>query len=253
MDQRLLRLGTSSWSHASWRGSVYAEDAAPGDYLRQYAARFDSVEIDTTWYRIPTEALVKRWERETPEGFVFAAKVPSVVTHEENLAQAGPVLREFLRVMGLLGPKLGPLLLQFPYAFKPDQFDVLERFLGELPEGFKFAVEIRHKGWLSERFYAMLRARKVALALVDLLWMPRLDILTADWTYLRFVGDRKGIEKQTTTWEKLIVDRSKETAWWAERIQGFLEKGIPVWAYFNNHYAGHAPGSVELLKKELGF
>jgi uncharacterized protein YecE (DUF72 family) len=251
MDKR-LRAGTSSWSHASWQGTVYAPDAAPGDYLRQYAARFDTVEIDATWYRIPSEAMVKRWARETPDGFVFAAKVPSLITHEEKLAEAGPAMREFLRVMELLGEKLGPLLLQFPYAFKPDQFEVLDRFLGGLPPERKFAVEIRHKGWLTEKFYDLLRRHRAALALVDLVWMPRLDVLTTDWTYVRFVGDRKGIEKTTTTWEKLVVDRTKETAWWAPRLQAFLDQGIPVWAYFNNHYAGHAPGSVEILKKAMG-
>lgn len=249
----MLKLGTSSWSHESWRGTVYSAEAAPGDFLREYAARFETVEIDATWYRIPSESMVKRWARETPDRFVFAAKVPSSVTHEERLAEAMPELNQFVRVMENLGPKLGPLLLQFPYAFKPEQFDVLARFLEGLPSGVKFAVEVRHKGWLNEKFYDLLRSRKVALALIDLLWMPRLDVLTVDWTYLRFIGDRKGIEKKTKTWEKIIVDRAAEMAFWAPKIQAFLDKGIPVWAYFNNHYAGHAPGSVDLLKKSLGF
>ena len=177
--------------------------------------------------------------------------MPSSVTHEERLAEAMPELNQFVRVMENLGPKLGPLLLQFPYAFKPDQFDVLARFLEGLPSGVKFAVEVRHRGWLNEKFYELLRARKVALALIDLLWMPRLDVLTADWTYLRFIGDRKGIEKKTKTWEKIIVDRAAEMAVWTPKIRAFLDKGIPVWAYFNNHYAGHAPGSVDLFLEVL--
>lgn len=251
-DEKLLRVGTSSWSHPAWRGSVYPEKSKPGEFLGHYAGRYSTVEIDATWYRIPGETLVKKWERDTPKGFVFAAKVPSVITHEKMLEGCEAELREFLRAMDHLGDKLGPLLFQFPYAFKPDLFGRLETFLKGLPKGYRFAVEVRHKGWLTERFYELLRGRGVALALLDLLWMPRLDVLTADWTYVRFIGDRKGIEAKTTTWDKVIVDRSKEMAEWAPRIRGFLEREVPTYAYFNNHYAGHAPGSIDLFLKSLG-
>jgi len=248
---KLLRLGTSSWSHESWRGSVYPHDSAPGDFLAHYARRYDAVEIDATWYRIPSESMVRKWASVVPDGFVFAAKVPSAVTHDAPLAEAGPTLREFLRVMEGLGDRLGPLLLQFPYAFKPDQFDVLAAFLAQLPSDRRFAIEIRHKGWLSERFYDLLRKHRVSLALVDLVWMPKVDVLTADWAYVRFIGDRKGIEKKTKTWDRLIVDRSKETAEWVPRIRAILERHMPVYAFFNNHYAGHAPGSLELFRNAL--
>jgi uncharacterized protein YecE (DUF72 family) len=245
------RVGTSSWSHDSWKGTVYPHDAVSRDYLGHYARRFDTVEVDATWYRIPSESMVRKWERDVPEGFVFAAKVPSVVTHEKMLTGAEGDLAAFLRVMDHLGPKLGPLLLQFPYAFKPDRIDDLDAFLKGLPKGYRFAVEVRHKGWLTERFYGMLRERDVALTLLDLLWMPRIDVTTAGWTYARFVGDRKGIEKKTKTWEQVIVDRAKEMEWWAPRLDAILERGLPIWAYFNNHYAGHAPGSVELFRRAL--
>jgi len=251
-NEKLLRVGTSSWSHEAWRGTVYPEKCKPGEFLGHYAAKYSTVEIDATWYRIPGEALVRKWERDTPKGFLFAAKVPGVITHEKMLEGCEGELHSFLMAMDLLGEKLGPLLFQFPYAFKPDRFERLEAFLRALPKGYRFAVEVRHKGWLTERFYDLLRGRGVAMALIDLLWMPRLDVLTADWAYLRFIGDRKGIEKQTKTWDRVIVDRSKEMEGWAPRIRGFLERKVPTYAYFNNHYAGHAPGSIELLLKSLG-
>jgi len=255
MNEKRLRCGTSSWSADSWRGPFYPADARPGEFLGHYARRFDTVEIDATWYRIPSETMVRKWERDTPPGFVFSAKIPSVITHEKRLVDCEPEFREFLRVMDLLGEKRGPLVFQFPYDFKPDQFDTLEKFLGRLPEGYKFALEVRHKGWLTPKFYDLLRSRGVALVLLDLLWMPKLDVLTTDWTYVRFIGDRKGIEKKTETWEKIIVDRTKELEEWAPRIQKLLDEGTIVWAYFNNHYAGHAPGSVEMfleLMKKFG-
>jgi uncharacterized protein YecE (DUF72 family) len=246
-----LRVGTSSWSHDSWKGTVYAHGSKPGEYLSQYARRFDTVEIDATWYRIPSEKLVLKWLHDTPDDFVFSAKVPSVITHEKRLVGCEGELKEFLRVMDLLGKKRGPLVFQFPYDFKPDQFETLEKFLRTLPSGFKFALEIRHKGWLSDRFYDLLGSLKIAMVLQDLVWMPKLDRLTADWTYVRWIGDRKKIEAQTTTWEQIIVDRTKEMGEWAPRIQKFLDDGVIVWAYFNNHYAGHAPGSVDLFIESM--
>lgn len=250
-NEKDLKVGTSSWSHESWRGSLYPPQSAPGEFLRHYAARYPTVEIDATWYRIPSEAMVRKWERDTPADFTFAAKVPSVVTHEKMARGADAELSQFLRVMDLLGPKLGPLLLQFPYAFKPDQFEALEAFLERLPSGYRFAVEIRHRGWLGERFYDLLRRRGVALALVDLVWMPRVDVATAAWTYVRFIGDRKGIERKTKTWDKVIVDRTKDMEWWIPRIQAFLDRHVSVFVYFNNHFAGHAPGSIELFDRLL--
>jgi len=252
MNEKLLRVGTSSWSHESWKGTLYPAGSKPGEFLGHYAKRYDTVEIDATWYRIPGEALVRKWERDTPAGFLFAAKVPGSITHEKMLVGAEAELSQFLRAMDLLGPKLGPLLFQFPYAFKPARFEVLEAFLKGLPQGYRFAVEIRHKGWLNERFYDLLRSRGVAFAVVDLVWMPKTVVQTAEWTYLRFVGDRKSIEAQTVTWEKIILDRAREMEEWAPKVRGFLDRKVPTYAYFNNHYAGHAPGSIALFLEKMG-
>jgi uncharacterized protein YecE (DUF72 family) len=251
MNEKLLRVGTSSWSQQDWRGTVYPAGSKPGEFLRHYAERYDTVEIDATWYRIPSETLVRKWERDTPAGFVFGAKVPGVITHEKMLVGCEAELAAFLRAMDGLGSKLGPLLLQFPHGFKPDQFETLATFLKGLPKGYKFAVEIRHKGWLDDRFHELLRAHGVAFALVDLAWMPKQDVLTAGWTYLRFVGDRKGIEAKTKTWDQVIVDRTKEMEAWVPKVRGFLDRQVPTYAYFNNHYAGHAPGSIELFKRMM--
>ena len=250
-DAGRMRLGTSSWSCDDWKGLVYPKEAARKEYLPVYATRYDTVEIDATWYRIPSEFLVRKWERDTPDGFLFSAKIPKTVTHEKVLVDCEEDLAAFLRRMDILGDKLGPLLLQFPYGFKSDQFENLERFLPTLPSGYRFVVEVRHKSWLGDPFFDLLEKHGVPLALIDHPWMPRLDRLTGPYAYVRWLGDRKGIEKKTKTWNEVIVDRTKALGWWAERIRDMTARGIDVYGYFNNHYAGYAPGSLEQFLRIL--
>ena len=165
-------------------------------------------------------------------------------------------------MMDLLGDRLGPLLLQFPYMNKSKFrslgffLERLKPFLQDLPKGYKWAVEIRNKNWLSEKFYSVLRQYRVALALVDHVWMPRPheyfdagDPVTANFSYIRWIGDRKGIEEQTIRWDRVIVNREHETEEWIPVIRQMLKRRIHLVGYFNNHYAGWAPGSIELFDR----
>jgi len=163
--------------------------------------------------------------------------------------------------MELLGDKLGPMLLQFGYFNKKAFLGVndflarLRPFLKKLPKGHKFAVEIRNKNWLVPQFVETLRACAVALALIDQSWMPRpaqwfekFDPIASDFTYVRWLGDRKGIEEQTKTWDKVIVDRRAELSEWAEILGKVHKRKIQIFAYANNHFAGHAPATVEMFQ-----
>jgi uncharacterized protein YecE (DUF72 family) len=209
------------------------------------------VEVDATWYAVPRRATVERWHKVTPRGFLFAAKVPQSITHEKMLSDCGPEVAQFLKAMEPLGEKLGPLLLQFPYAFGPEHFDRLDEFLESLPKDRRWAVEVRHRGWIGEPFFEMLERHGAAHVWLDLFTMPRLDRVTADFAYVRWIGNRKQIEKRTRTWDRLIVDRTEELTWWAPRVKRELRRKVPVYAFFNNHYAGFAPGSVEMFEKIL--
>jgi len=263
MSQRApIRLGTSAFTAAGWEGSFYPEGMKPAEYLSFYAQQFDTVEVDSTYYRTPSAATVRGWDAKTPPGFLFAAKVPQVVTHEKALVDCENEFQEFVERMQLLGEKLGVLLLQFPYFNKAafasgdDFLKRLEAFLKKLPKGVRFAVETRNKNWLGPKLVDLLRGRGAALALIDHPWMPRpseilsrLDPVTADFTYVRFLGDRKGIEERTKTWEKTIVDRRRELTEWANVCYKFNARGIAVFAYANNHYAGHAPATVRLFQE----
>lgn len=257
-----LFVGTSSWSSKDWVGPFYPANLKPSRFIEAYSRRFRAVEIDSTFYSIPARAVVAGWKAKTPAGFVFAAKVPRVITHDKVLRDCQPEFSAFLRAMENLEEKLGPLLLQFPYfnrnAFASrEQFEKLLRpFLKSLPEDFQFALEIRNKNWISWDFIELLRDHRVSFALVAQLWMPgidklakALDVVTGESCYARFIGDRKGIESKTQKWDRIIEDKTDEMAVWAGELKKIVGRGVRTYAFFNNHYAGHAPESIRIFEE----
>jgi uncharacterized protein YecE (DUF72 family) len=257
-----LYLGTSSWSSDDWRGTLYPDDAKSSEYLSYYAQQLTAVEIDMTFYRIPTPAMVHAWNQRTPAGFRFAAKIPQVITHEKVLRDCQDELQQSTQVMGLLGEKLGPLLFQFPY-FSKRHFakaqaflERLEPFLEQLPDGFRFAVELRNRWWITDRLLDLLRAHGVALALTDHPWMPPIqellrqhEVVTADFAYIRWLGDRQAMEAITQRWDHLVVDRTQDTRTWVSVVRQLLARDLTVYGFYNNHYAGHSPGSIALFSE----
>jgi uncharacterized protein YecE (DUF72 family) len=257
-----IRLGTSAFTADGWQGTFYPAGLKPVDFLGYYATQFSTVEVDSTFYRIPSAAAVKRWYSVTPPGFIFAAKVPQIITHEKLLKDAAEDLKQFLGVMDLLGEKLGPLLFQFPY-FKKDTFSQPDEFLARLipfldtlPQGYRFAVEIRNKHFVCPRYVEALRQRKIALALIDHPYMPfvsqlfqQCDPITADFTYVRWLGDRYAIEGVTKVWDKVVVDRTRELSEWAKACQLILRRGVNIFAYANNHFAGHGPATIRQFEE----
>ena len=268
-----VRFGTSSFSAPGWLGTFYPRGTRPGDFLRHYATQFDTVEIDATYYSIPSIELVDGWARKTPERFVVAAKFPRSIVHAGGAADPDPgrlltpdatyADRDaFLDVMSRLGARLGPLLLQFPF-FAAQTFgtraafcDRLERFLDDLPVGFSYAVEVRNRDWLDVAFAELCRRHRVALVLVDRAGMPhghdvatRLDPVSTDFAYVRLLGDRARIERITTDWTREVIDHRASLERWADLLAALDERQVPTWVFTNNHYAGHAPTTVRRLQK----
>jgi uncharacterized protein YecE (DUF72 family) len=255
-----LFLGTSAFTAAGWQGTFYPEGTKSSGYLTYYASKFKTVEIDSTYYGTPSASTVMAWHQKTPSDFVFAAKVPQVITHEKVLVDCEDEFGEFMETVGILGNKLGPLVFQFPhfdrwkFAKQEDFLAVLTPFLKKLPANHKFAIEIRNKSWFNAAFADLLREHKIALVLQDLSFMPRpwefkeqIDFVTTDFVYVRWLGDRKGIEEQTTTWDKTVVDRREDLSKWVELFRQFVSRDLKVFAYANNHYAGNGPGTVKLF------
>jgi uncharacterized protein YecE (DUF72 family) len=258
-----MLLGTSSFTATGWQGTFYPQGMRSGDFLSYYASQFQTVEIDSTFYGTPSASTVTSWKEKTPSDFTFAVKVPQVITHDKVLVGCEPEFDEFIERMSLLGGKLGPMLLQFPKFDKwvlkrSDEFLARLRLFLKRASGpaRRFAVEIRNKNWLDAKFADVLREHNVALALTDTSFMPRpwemkekFDVVTADFAYVRWLGNRKEIEEQTTTWDRTIIDRTSDLTNWVEVFKSLVSntKVLKIFAFSNNHYQGHGPATVKLF------
>ncbi|MCD6053098.1 MAG: hypothetical protein K0Q96_290 [Rubrobacteraceae bacterium] len=237
-----LYLGTSGWSYADWEGSLYPEALPSASRLAEYVKHFATVEIDSTFYGTPRRSAVEKWREIVPEGFLFAAKFPQEVTHEKNLVDTRSEAETFLHTMQALEDRLGPLLLQLPPSFTVEGMGVLEDFLSTLPQGPRYAVEVRHRSWLGSDLPALLREHGVALTLVDYPRMPRMEEATTDFAYIRWLGNRREFPEGHTHLKK---NRDDDLRWWSDLVDRFLEEDRTVFAYANNHYQNHSPSTLE--------
>ncbi len=246
----VVRLGTQGWSYPDWNGVFYPPGSKQEDRLPFYAEIFDTVELDTTFYQAPKATIARSWARHTPAGFRFAAKLPRAITHEALLRDAGPALADFARALEPLGEKLGPVLAQMPAEFTRDEDSVrrLEAFVATRPAGVRLAVEFRHDSWHLPATWDSLRRHGVAVAWTEWRELPRLTEVTADFLYLRWLGDRREIER----YDRVQIDRAESFRAWEADLVGALGRVREVYGYFNNHWAGHSPASANEMKRRLG-
>ena len=245
-----IRIGTQGWSYPDWVGSFYPPGSKQEHYLPFYAEVFDTVELDTTFYHPPKATVVRSWARHTPNGFRFAAKVPQAITHTARLASIGEQMQQFARALEPLGERLGPLLVQMPAEFERDEgtVGVLERFLAAAPATVRLAVEFRHHSWHRPQTVELLRARRAALAWTEWRELPRVSEVTTDFLYLRWLGDRRAIER----YDRVQIDRSDSFDAWERDLRRVLPQVREIYGYFNNHWAGHSPASANEMKRRLG-
>jgi uncharacterized protein YecE (DUF72 family) len=241
---RKLHVGTMGWSYSFWKGNFYPETLASKEFLAYYAKQFNTVEVDSTFYRIPRRQSVMDWREQTPEGFVFSLKFPQVITHVKMLENCQEETSVFLERVALLKEKLGALLLQFPYTFGNEHVQLLRDFLDNLPKKHRYVVEVRNRKLLNDSFYSLLRDSNVVLAWVDSPFMPLVDEVTSDFIYVRWEGDRRRVKG---TLGKIEVDRAAKIKQWADRLKPFLEKKTEVFGYFSKYYSGYSPSDAKEL------
>jgi uncharacterized protein YecE (DUF72 family) len=260
-----ILIGCCTWTYEDWVGPFFPEGMKPDDFLGWYADRFPIVEVDSTFYRPPTAAMVRSWRSRTPPGFKFALKVPRVITRDKQLKDCREEVEGFVSSILPLGDKLMVALLQLGY-FNRGSFvglheflDVLDPFLAAWPhDKVPLALETRNPRWVGPELVEVLKSHNTALTLTEQKWMPRpkqiaetLDVVTGPLGFVRLLGDREGMAKIATTWDKIVVNRSGELAETAEVIDSIAHR-VPVVAFASNHYAGHSPATARELRTLLG-
>jgi uncharacterized protein YecE (DUF72 family) len=249
-----IRLGTQGWNYDAWVGPFYPPGTRVGEFLPVYSRAFQTVEVDSTFYATPAAKTVAGWAAKVPDGFTFSLKMPQEITHERKLLEIDELLAEFVSRARELGPKLGPVLIQFGPEFGPSEKGALVDFLPKLPQNLRFAIEFRQKGWISDSIIALLAEHHVALALTDGRWIPRKQMMalasrpTSDFIYLRWMGPDRSI----VDFSRIQVDRTRELESWAGVLWELAEQGFDVYGYVNNHFAGHSPSSTRDLQKLVG-
>jgi uncharacterized protein YecE (DUF72 family) len=243
-----LHVGTMGWSYDFWKGNFYPEKLSSKQYLAYYANQFGTVEVDSTFYRIPRKQSVTDWKEQTPDGFLFSLKFPQVITHVKMLKDCEEVVAVFLERVGLLEEKLGALLLQFPYTFGTEHVPLLRDFLQNLPKKHGYVVEVRNRKLLNEGFYSVLRDNNVVLAWVDSPFMPQINEVTSDFIYVRWEGNRKGVKG---TLGRRETDRTSSIKSWADRLKPFLDGQTEVFGYFSKYYSGHSPSDAKDFLKNI--
>ena len=223
-------IGTSGYNYPEWRGSFYPEKFPTSKMLAYYAERFSTVEVNYTFYRIPTPALLDGWARGTPDGFTFTLKAPRRITHDSKLQRVEDLTQTFCRTAGTLGSKLGVLLFQLPPNLKRDDA-VLGGFIDTLPEGTRAAFEFRHPSWHDDAVFDALRRRNLALCIADSEKMSTPVVTTADYAYFRLRDEG---------YQPADIER------WAQTMKGLAGIG-DAFVYFKHEEQGKGPEFAQLL------
>jgi uncharacterized protein YecE (DUF72 family) len=237
-------IGTSGWAYKEWGEKFFPKEVPRRDHLRYLASRFNTVEINSTFYRLQPEHNYLKWDDETPPGFQFAIKVSRFITHRKEPIDITEPWRRLAEPTDLLGPKCGPFLFQFPPSFRLNAvwLDWLDSVLPQIKKerpGLRIAMEFRHKEAFRDEALARLADHKVALVVANSSRFPTGPHAGwADFAYFRFHGPRDLFASDYS------ADELKP---WAGRVQNELAAGKDIYAYFNNDFHAYAPGNAELL------
>ncbi len=238
-------MGTCGWSYKAWNGNFYPVNAKNIDYLKFYSRTFNSVEADTTFYALPKENAVKMWFDSVPENFLFCLKMPRVITHEKLLYNVGDDLNSFMSLAALFKQKLGIILIQLAPGMKYN-YNILSDFINILPVNKRYAMEFRHSSWFNPEIYSLLREHKIAMVWSILNYIEAPPVLTADFLYVRIVGDHSLSEKD---FGSIKINRDEIINRYAKNILKNKDSVKSVFIFSNNHFQGMAPATINILRK----
>lgn len=231
----MIWIGTSGYNYPEWKGTFYPDDLPAAKMLPYYAERLSTVEINYTFYRMPTESIVTKWSEQTPPGFRFTLKAPKRITHDRKLRDCASLIQAFCTAAAALGPRLGVLLFQLGPSHKCD-LAVFDAFLADLPPAVRGAFEFRHPSWLTGEVYERLRARNLALCIADSERMTTPVVATADYGYFRLRDEGYTPE---------------DIGRWADVIRGGDAGWKDTYVYFKHEEAGKGPQFAAALRERL--
>jgi uncharacterized protein YecE (DUF72 family) len=234
-----IHIGTSGFHYAHWVGPFYPSGTRPAQFLEHYLRHFDTVEINNTFYRLPTAAMLQSWVDATPEDFVFACKGSRFTTHVKRLADPPVAAQKFFDVIGTLGEKLGPILFQLPPRWSPN-LERLETFLAWLRREHRYAFEFRDQSWFLPEVLALLRRYDIALCIYDFDGRRSPVEVTAPFAYVRLHGPGRRYHGSYS---------GPALSAWARHIDGWRRAGIDSYVYFDNDVAGAAALDALRLKR----
>jgi len=234
-------VGCSGWHYEHWRGLYYPRELPKPKWLSFYAHQFDTVELNNSFYRLPSEKAFNTWWESTPENFIFAVKVSRFITHIKRLKNLDSAVENFVSRAGLLKEKLGPLLYQLPPSMKRND-ELLQNFLSTLTSRYQHVVEFRHESWIDEKVFDILRKYSVGLCVFDMPGFSCPLVATSDFAYIRFHGSQ-GLYSSSYTDEEL--------AQWTDRITGLGQRIKASYIYFNNDAEAFAVKNAIKLRNLL--
>jgi uncharacterized protein YecE (DUF72 family) len=237
-----IRVGCSGWQYRHWRGDFYPADLPVNDWLDFYARTFDTVELNNSFYRLPSADAFASWSRRVPARFCFAVKASRYLTHLRKLREPAQPLDLLWSRASRLGPHLGPMLYQLPPHWHAD-LERLAAFLSAVPAGRLQAIEFRDRSWYAPEVYELLQQHGVALCLHDMAGSTSPTEPVGPFVYLRMHGSGARYGGRY---------RDAVLAAWAERLSGWAGAGRGCWVYFNNDVGGHAPRDALRLREMLG-
>jgi uncharacterized protein YecE (DUF72 family) len=246
-------VGCSGWSYTAWQGPFYPSNMDNSKWLEYYSKVFDCVEIDSSFYRIPSIFTVKNWSKITPSKFRFTAKFPKVITHEKRLKNVDNELRLFFKAMEPLHSKLLALLIQLPPSLDiTEGLQGLREIIPILDNRFRYAIEIRNHSWFQDLAYNFFANNNLCMVWSQLVGIRIPPIVTSDFLYIRFIGDRTIQEKN---FGRIQKDRTLEMRKWSRqlmRVQKEETKLNLAIVTANNHYAGFGPVTANMFRKIIG-
>jgi uncharacterized protein YecE (DUF72 family) len=237
-----IRIGTSGFHYNHWRGSFYPEKTPEGRMLEFYLKRFDTVELNNSFYRLPTVSAFECWRDATPPNFVFAVKASRFITHNKRLKEPENALNNLLPRAAHLGAKLGPILFQLPPKWQIN-VERLRNLLAILPRDLRYAFEFRDHSWMTAQSNELLKEFNAAFCIYELAGYHSALNLTADFTYVRLHGPEAGKYQGTYSRERLRK--------WAHQIETWAKELKAIYVYFDNDQQGYAAQNAMTLKKMI--